>query len=224
MKIILLLNLILCLVSCVPSESQDESFSLEGVIRFEPLEVTAQDSERIRLICNALLEKEDMLNIFVDSGREYVFDYGQKGCLETTFPPLKKVTTTIQRSEMNYLFRARENDVFGFPDVETTSKGVLRQICANTQNLINPLQTSSSGALWFSTFTASEHCQSDAEGICIHLQKGNVVDDFYYRIHTNEWLKIKLTTDKRGFFSQRKLLSTLGCSENGYIERRAVLK
>jgi len=50
------------------------------------------------------------------------------------------------------------------------------------------------------------------------------VDDFYYKIHTNEWLKIKITNDNRGFFKERKLISTAACSGKGFIEKRASLK
>ena len=216
--------LLLSLVSCLSEQAPSDSLSLNEVVRFEPLMVTVEDNERINSICNALLDKEDILDVLVTSGNEYLFDYGQKGCSESSFPALKRVRTTIQRSEMNYLFRPKENDVFGFSDVETTTKGVLTQICANTQNLMSPMQTSSSGALWFTTFVASEHCQSDAEGICIHLQKGSVVDDFNYKIHTNEWLKIKITNGKRGFFTQRKLISNAPCTGKGFVEKRATLK
>lgn len=224
MKYILLSIFILSFVSCMPEQVPEDSLSLSEVVRFEPLMVTVEDNERINAICSALLDKEDILDVIVTSGKEYLFDYGQKGCQDSSFPSMKRVTTSIQRSEINYFFRPKENDVFGFPDVETTTKGVLTQICANTQNLMNPMQTSSAGALWFTTFTSSEHCQSDAQGICIHLQRGSVVNDFYYKIHTNEWLKIKITNDNRGFFKERKLISTAACSGKGFIEKRASLK
>jgi len=211
-------------ISCMSQEPQNNSNSIGEVVRFEPLMITVEDNERINAICSALVGKEEILDVLVAAGNEYVFDYGQKGCLESSFPSSKTVTTTIQRSETNYIFKSKNNDVFGFPDVETSTKGVLAQICANTQDLVSPIQTSSSGAVWFTTFTASEHCQSDVNGICIHLQRGSVMDDFYYKIHTNEWIKFKISNENIGFFAERKLISSAGCSGKGYVEKRAILK
>lgn len=210
------------LSSCI-GEDQKIVNTVGAVRRFEPLVVTVEDSERIEAVCRALSSKEDLLSVLVSTGTEYKFSYSQKNCSDRQLSIPKEVVTTIQKTDLGYVFKPSNNEAFGFTDVETVSKGVLSQICQNMGNLMSPMQISRTGAIWFTSFTSSEHCQSDDKGICIHLQKGSVIDDINYEIHTNEWIKIKVANDKRGFFTERKIISSGDCS-NGTIEKRATLK
>lgn len=221
MKKFILLPL-MAFVSCI-SEPQKPQDTVGSVRKFEPLVVTVEDSERIQAICRALGSKEDLLSVLVSTGTEYKFSYSQKGCADRELPVAKIVTTTLKRSDSNFVFDSKNGESFGFPDVETTKRGVMAEICQNAGRLISPMQTSRSGAVWFTSFTASEHCQSDASGLCIHLQRGSVIDNVNYKIHTNEWIKFKITNEKRGFFVERKLISSANCSK-GSIEKSAVLK
>jgi hypothetical protein len=208
--------------SCIgePPKIQD---TVGAVRRFEPLVVTVEDSERIEAICRALSSKEDLLSVLVSTGTEYKFSYSQKNCSDRQSSIPKDVVTTIQKTDLGYVFRPTNGEAFGFSDVETVSKGVMSQICQNLGNLMSPMQISRTGAVWFTSFTSSEYCQSDDKGLCIHLQRGTVLDDINYEIHTNEWIKFKIANDKRGFFVERKLISSGDCSK-GTIEKRAVLK
>lgn len=214
---------LLALVACV-SETKQTPDSVGDIKRFEPIMVTFEDSERIQAICRALSSKEDLLSVLVTTGAEYTFSYTQKACNESELPTPKNVVTTIQRPDSNYIFKAKDNVTFGFADVETATKGVMREICQNVGSLMSPMQTSSTGAVWFTTFTPADHCQSDANGMCIHIQRGSAVDSVNYKIHTNEWIKFKLTNDKRGFFMERKLISSANCNSGKTFEKRAVLK
>lgn len=210
------------LTSCL-GEPQKVQDTVGAVRRFEPLVVTVEDSERIEAVCRALSSKEDLLSVLVSTGTEYRFSYSQKNCSDRQLSIPKEVTTTIQKTDTGYVFRPTNGESFGFSDVETVSKGVMSQICQNLGNLMSPMQISRTGAVWFTSFTSSEHCQADEKGICIHLQRGTVIEDISYEIHTNEWLKIKLTNDRRGFFVERKIISSGDCSQ-GTIEKRATLK
>jgi hypothetical protein len=185
--------------------------------------VTVEDSERILAICRALSSKEDLLNVLVSAGTEYSFTYSEKNCDQSQASASKNVTAVISRSDSGFIFKTKQGETFGFSDVETVSKGVMAELCQATGSLMSPVQTSRTGALWYTTFTSSEHCQSDINGICIHLQRGSVLDGLNYKIHTNEWIKFKIANDKRGFFTERKLISSAGCSKST-IERKAVLK
>lgn len=221
MKSIFLICLIF-LFSCV-SEPEKNQGTVGVVRRFEPLMVTAEDGERILAICRALSSKEDLLNVLVSAGTEYTFSYSEKNCEQAEASGSKTVTAVISKADSGYVFKTKQGEAFGFSDVETFSRGVMSELCQTTGSLMSPVQTSSTGALWYTTFTSSEHCQSDQNGICIHLQRGSVLDGVNYKIHTNEWIKFKIANDKRGFFTERKLITSASCSK-GTIERKAVLK
>jgi hypothetical protein len=218
----LVFSFLFLLTSCL-GEPQKVQDTVGAVRRFEPLVVTVEDSERIEAVCRALSSKEDLLSVLVSTGSEYRFNYSQKNCSDRQLSIPKEVATTIQKTDLGYVFRPTNGESFGFSDVETVSKGVLSQICQNLGNLMSPMQISRTGAVWFTSFTSGEHCQSDERGICIHLQRGTVLEDINYEIHTNEWIKIKLTNDRRGFFVDRKIISSGDCSQ-GTIEKRATLK
>jgi hypothetical protein len=221
MKPIFLFSLIF-LISCI-SEPDKRTDTIGEERRFEPLMVTVEDSERILAICRALSSKEDLLNVLVTTGAEYSFNYTEKNCDQAEASASKNVIAVISRSESGYVFKTKKGEAFGFSDVETFSKGVMSELCQMSGSFMSPVQTSRTGALWFTTFTSSEYCQSDSNGICIHLQRGTFVGNNNYKIHSNEWIKFKITNDKRGFFTERKLISTASCSK-GIIERKAVLR
>lgn len=221
-KLLLLLSLLL-IVSCEVAEEKD-SGNLGKEIRFEPIAVTVNDNERIRAVCQALSSKEDLLNILVNTGTEYTFMYSQKNCNDKEAPAPKPVSTLIAEENGQFVFKALHGQSFGFKAVETESKGVMAEICKNIGALTSPMQTSSTGAIWFTTYGNSSHCTTDANGICVHLQRGVVQDSGNYIIHTNEWIKIKTLNEKRGFFTERTLISSAGCSGDKTLERRATLK
>lgn len=222
MKHILSLFLLL-LVSCV---GNPEEIVAPTVVmrRYEPISVTVEDSERVQSICQALLNKEDLLAMHVSNGTGFTFSYSEKGCRDQNLSTPKLIKTRIDRSDSNFYFLPVNGYAFSFTEVETTNRGVLAEICQRTSDLVNPIQTSRSGALWFTTFTSNKHCQSDATGICIHLQKGSIVDELNYQIHTEEWIKFKITNNNRGFFTERKLISHVGCGVGQVTEKRASLK
>lgn len=221
MKRVLFFSLLI-LASCVDS-SEKAPDSVGDVRRFEPLVVSELDTVRLSSICRSLSSKEELLSVLVSTGTEYTFAYNQKGCSESELPTPKSVVTTIARPESDYVFKSKNGEGFGFPDVETATRGVMKEICANLSSLMNPIQTSSSGALWFTTITSSEYCKPSEDSLCVHLQRGSIIDDLNYKIHTNEFIKFKVIGANRGFFTERHLISSANCSK-GTLEKRAELK
>jgi hypothetical protein len=225
MSKILLLPLFLFL-SCVSSPETKQTAATVGTAkRFEPLMVSYEDGERIKAICSALSTKEDQLDVLSTANTQYTFSYGQKGCADAKASAPKTIATTIQRTDgNNFVFKATGGDAFGFSDVETSTSGVMATICQNSSSLVSPLQTSKTGATWFTTYMGSELCKSDANHFCIHIQRGSTSNSLDYNIHTNEWIKFRITNEKRGFFVERTLISSAGCSKKQTIEKTAVLK
>ena len=211
------------LVSCA-QEQQKAIGTVNEVRNFEPITVSYEDSAKIQAICGALSSKAEVLDILVNNGTEYTFDYSQKGCDDKEPSEIKQVVATIQPSAENFIFKTKNGEAFGFSDVETSEKGIMAEICQNNGHLMNPIQTSRSGAIWFTSFPSARDCQSDAYTACMYIQRGTVIEGTQYQIHTNEWVKFKVNGDKRGFFIERKMISSAGCGAGKTLSRQAVLK
>lgn len=208
-------------VGCVKENSEIPSSGME-VRRFDPLSVAPEDLSRLKAICDALASKEERLPSLESSA--YTFAYSEKGCNESSPVPEKEMKVSIQKEGTNYVFRKGLNENFAFSNVETATTGVMAEICSNIHDLRSPLQTSSKGAVWFTTFARKTDCISDYNSICIHLAKGEYVGDVDYKIHSNEWIKFKVREERTGFFTERKLVSNADCGEGKSIEKRAWLK
>lgn len=215
---------LLFLLSCVgePAKTPD---STGDTVTFEPV-TNLEDNERVKAVCKALANKENVLNVLASSGSEYTYSFSQKNCSDPALPEAKNVVVRIGRSDNNYIFKSKNGEAFGFTDIETASAGVMADICKFGGTLESPIATGSTGALWWTTFTASEHCQPGFGTICVHLQRATQASGDQYRIHTNEWIKFKLYDQNEGFFVERKLISSAGCksAKGGKLEMKAILK
>lgn len=223
MSKILLLIALLGLVSCGGEQPPVEQIG--DTKTFEPV-VTEGDPERVQVICDALAAKEGMLSVLVASAKEYTFSFAQKGCDEAEFPEAKLVPTRIQKSGSSYFFSSKNGEAFGFSDVETSKDGIMELICGWTGVLESPLRSSptSKTAIWWTTMTDPAHCKSGFGNICINIQTGSSKDGYNYKIHSNEWIKFQVSDDNQGFFVERKLISSAGCSKGKRLEMRAKLK
>ncbi len=224
MSKILLLALFL-FIGCEAVEEKAGD-TVGNVRRFDPIELRDSDFKKVHGICMALAAKEDVLNILISNAAEYSFQYAQKNCDDSKMPALKNILTTIQGFDPYYTFQAQNGLHFGFPNVETTTNGIMAEICENVfrdGKIESPMSTRS-GAIWFTTVTASEHCKSDSKGSCIHIQRGTLKSGYDYKIHTNEWMKVSLSGSRRGFFTERKLISSASCDGKKTFEKRAILR
>ncbi len=223
MKHLLTLTLILVLAACNETSKTEEA-SPDKERRFEPVEISFEDGRRIDAICRALTLKEELLPVLASGSTIYTFSYSKKNCADREASVPKAVATQISDSGGSYVFVPRNGDEFGFRDVETASKGALAQICQNTGRLQSPIQTSRQGATWFSSFQAGGECEADANHYCIYLERGILSDADTYQIHTREWIKFRITDEKRGFFTERKIVTSTGCSAGGTSVRSAKLR
>lgn len=206
--------------------SEENTITTNGkeVRNYEPEPMNDTIIARVKAMCNALSYKQDRLSVLVST--EYTFGYSQKGCSsKSSSAPLKDVRVTIAKSGSDYSFKALNGETFGFTDVETNTTGMMKEVCENVDNgLTSPMQTSSTGALWLNIYTTKEDCVSDADAFCIQVSRGSVIDGSRYAIHTNEWMKVKISGSNRGFFTERKVASTANCGDGQYLVRSAVLR
>lgn len=211
---------LLFLMSCEEQKLKTED-SVGDNTQFIQAPLASDDVARLKAICNAVSMKEDQLSVLISS--QYTFSYAEKKCGESSIGAAQDVKVSIERPYGNYVFMKESGDNFAFPDVETTSMGVLASIC-KMSSFVSPITTSSTGALWFTTKSNIKHCSPGSTQYCLHIQKGSLVGNNTYKIHTNEWIKFKLDNPRRGFFVERKLISSASCDSKKTIERRAVLK
>jgi hypothetical protein len=222
LKVFALLG-ILFITSCAV-ESPTESSDSTGEIRtFNPI-TSLEDNERVLRICSALRNKEAVLNILIASGNEYRFSFAQKGCSDPALPTAKEVVTSIVQTDSGFVFRPRSGEPFAFVDVETSTKGVLKEICNFGGTLESPILVNSGNAIWWSTFTNATYCQAGFGTLCIQLQRGTTRDGMNFKIHTNEFIKFKLQDNDEGFFIERKVISSAGCSGDNRVIMEARLK
>lgn len=218
MKQIILLAL---LVSSGCIKSSEETAPAVTTRRFDPISVAPEDQSRLKVICDALASKEERLPTL--EGSEYTFALAERGCNEAEPVEEKEIKVTIHREGSHHIFRRPTGENFAFSNVETATSGVMSVICANIHDLRSPLQTSSKGAVWFTTFANQRDCASDFNSMCIYLAKGEHVGDVNYRVHSEEWIKFKVRDERSGFFIERRLVGSADCSEGKTMEKRARL-
>lgn len=216
-----ILSSLLIMISCVSEKDQKQPQLIGKVERLDPKPIP-DEYRRIEAICSALQEKEQVLSDLITS--QYTFSYSQKNCHDSSLSPLEDINVSIQRPYNKYIFEKLGGGLFAFPDVETSHKGAMAEICANLADLKSPLQTSPSSGIWFTTFTRPEHCASDYNHTCIEIRKGRLVSGNDYKIYNTEWIKFKIRDGRKGFFTERKLVSSGDCSSGREMERRATLK
>lgn len=211
---------LLALVSCGGSEAPSNNIGTTR--RYEPIAVSIGDAQRIQMVCNALSAKQDQINVLANSS--YTFSYSEKNCGEETMTESKDVVTRIHRSGSDYFFKKADGNNFAFADIETSSSGALAEVCGNLNSLMSPVQTSSTGAIWYTANANSGECQTDASHVCVLIEKGTVADGMDYTIHTTEWIRFSVGALRRGFFTEREMISSASCKNGKTLTRKASLK
>ena len=210
------------IAGCVGEETKTTTNGKE-VRNYEPEPASDAVASRIQIICNALSYKQDRLGVLINT--EYTFAYSEKGCSKSgkSSEAPKPVRVSIQRSNIDYVFKSINGETFNFSEVETSTSGMMKEICSNITGLMNPIQTSPTGAIWFDIYTNNNDCASSSDAYCIQVKRGSVIDGTSYAIHTNEWMKVKISGTDKGFFTERKVASTANCPDGQFIQRSAQL-
>ncbi|MGE3608199.1 MAG: hypothetical protein AB7I27_01330 [Bacteriovoracaceae bacterium] len=216
MKWIFLLSLMFLLSCESPTNTED-------TVTADPKPVSADEIERINLICNALMYKNESIGVLIDSN--YTFSYSKKSCADDDFGRATDVPVTIRRDGYQYSFFKNDGAPFVFANIEMINSGVMKEICAGigSGNLESPIDID--GVMtWFTTYTKRGDCESDAEHMCIHLKRGTPNSDDSYDRHTEEWIQFKIRGERVGFFTSRKIVSQGDCGKNKTSAKMATLK
>lgn len=208
------------LVSCTEEQAPTPKSNLGSIREFLQTPVSGNE---FAYLCDKLEQKEGRLPSLSTAQVEYNFSYAQKNCADSQLGPASEVAVTIDQLGGNYFFRPVGNASFGFKEIETSTEGIMKEICANVRALVNPLMTGSSSAIWFRRVNEGD-CRTDKNNICIKFEKG-VIDNYNrYAIHTEEMIQFSLSGNTAGFFVKRYLNTVGNCGKGQSIQRHAILQ
>lgn len=221
MKCILLLSMLSLLSACKVAVKNEQEGSAGKLVTFSPQVVSGEEEKRIQKICHAIAEKSDRIHSY---STRYTFNYAEKSCADESMRPSRDVAVQMEdRGNGYFAFRPETADTFAFTNVETSSSGVLSEICKRPSESAVQINGGRS-AQWWTTLIRSAECSSDGDHVCVHVKTGSLVSGNQFRIHTDEWIKFKVTSGRLGMFTERKLISEADCASGYTVERRAKLK
>lgn len=199
------------LVSCGDVSTPEAN---QGNEKFDPQAVTGPTFTRIKTVCDSLLAKERVLNLHVQNQTiHYLESQTQIACNDAYSTVLGGAMRIINPSRDNYVF------VYGMSErrapieeVETTYDGVMEQICSGLADLRSPMVVGSGDAMSFTALEGIKGCVSDDNHVCMQINRGpfNSTERTFIA-EDRHWIRFRITGEKRGFYSYRKLLSTRGC-------------
>ena len=217
---VMLLSLVL-LVSCNSEEAPQSPRQVGNLRDYNPISVQGNE---FYSLCLKLGQKNDRLPSLSTAQAQYNFSYSQKNCTDEVMGASQDVTVTIEQMGGTYSFKPTTASNFGFTQIETPYEGSMKEICANAGALQSPLLVGSTGAVWF-RMVSDDKCRPDANHYCVKLEKGSL-DTRYnkYVVHTEEWIKFRLTGNNTGFFTERFLDTNANCPSGKKIQKHTVLK
>ncbi len=226
MKLSLILATFL-IASCgkitLPSDSK---LATLNSLTSQAIVVGSTEHSKIKEICDALQTKSITISSLVNS--DYVFSNTSKQCADTSFSPMADSSVKLVNQAGSLKF-SEGNNLFYFSDVETIDTGVISLICHNLNNLSSPIALDATNLLYFTTQDiVSNDCINDPDQRCLKIERATKVSVSKTlekgRVHTREWIKVRLNQPRIGFYSYRKLISEAGCLSGDYFGRTATLK
>ena len=218
--------MLLAILSCgkytVSGDSSLSTFKSMAPVIVAP---GSRDFNDIQAICEAIQAKTTTIEALVSTA--FSFTGTAKNCTDSSFSELPDSIVILTKELGSYKF-SEGNSLFYFSDVETSTEGILSQICAKLPNLASPISVDSNNLLYFSTTDIStSDCLAGNNEICIKIEKAiksPTSKGDMGRIHTREWMSVKVVQPRRGFFTYRKRISEASCTEGNFIGRTATLK
>ena len=226
MKLTLLMTIFL-LSSCGKINlPKDSKLATLNSLTSMPMVVGSSEHSKIKEICDALQTKTLTISALVNT--DYIFSNTTKQCSDTSFSTMADANVKMVNQSGSLKF-SEGNNLFYFSDVETIDTGVLGFICQRLDNLASPIALDATNFLYFtaSDFISTD-CQNEPTQRCLKIERAVKVavskTEDKGRVHTREWIKVRLNQPRIGFFSYRKLISEASCVDGQYFGRTATLK
>lgn len=188
-------------------------------------ELLVGDTSVISQICTALDYKSSTISSSINSS--FIFQTNQTDCNGKALIN-GDIETTIQNQGLGLVFKNKsDNNDYIFANVETSSSGILSEICGNRANSSNTITTNQE-VMSYTTQVGTDDCPSIGTEKCIYVEKGINMGNNTYKVHTKEWIRVKtdLGSNQRniGFFTYRKKVTQSYCAQNEVQVLQAILK
>jgi len=216
---------ILLVISCGKTEVDDDQ-RLNTTNSLEAVKLSSSELKNLREICGAIATKTTTIGALVNTS--WVFSGTEKSCTDTVFKETPDSTVSLLSLNGSYSFGTPAS-LFYFSDVETSNEGVLGRICSRiSTELTSPLDPAAVDLLYFTTekLSASD-CPNATEERCIKIERATTVNTekgTKGKVHSREWIRIRVNEPRLGFFTYKKRISIAGCDENLFFGRTATLK
>jgi hypothetical protein len=225
MKSIALL-ILLSVTSCGKYDVRGRGGTGLGQVRSINTVTTASASTvaALQLICNALAVKEAALSSAV--GSLLTYSASQTDCEGNPVFVEGSQQVVIQRSAQDYILVKKDGLPFIFPDVETRTSGVFKDLCNLGASLLNPIINGTEATfISIEGISGSDCSPVFGEETCLALEKGQVSGTDAV-ITSRDIMRVRTggTKGRIGFFTQRTKVSQSICSTNGAIISKALLK
>ena len=188
-------------------------------------QVSAGEVQLVQTLCSALAEKASLLSTGV--AQNYDFVVSQKKCEETSGSTPAVVNVYTEISGSNYNFKRSDNSaLFIYPDIETQTSGVTKELCSRLSSLASPIKLSNGNALWFEiSRDGMTDCSPSSGDVCLMVETGLPTGE-KYKIVSREFIKFQLnrTLPKFGFFTTRRSYSNAFCTGSNFAETSAAIK
>jgi hypothetical protein len=215
--ILFLMISLIALVACGKVET-DGNVQLGTSKVTTPEKLSASEISKIQSICNALVEKEQLISGNLNT--DYVMSGSSKGCTDSGFAPI--ADTSVKLVDQGGLKFFEGSLPYYFTDAESGTSGILSQICSGLSVGYSPIQIN--GDYVFFDVDDSTDCASGGNQQCIRIEKAIKSSETEAKIHTREWIKVKLDQPNFGFWTYKKRISQASCVDGYYFGRSATLK
>ena len=221
----LLLASLYFMVSCGSSTNGTGTYNSLGEIRSFPTvpgPATSVDNQNVVAICNALKQKESILDSSLNTNHTFVTS--QTDC-EGKVISSGTATTSLLKEGMSYVFKRSDGVNFTFPEVETSTHGIFTELCSSVSNLVNPIIGESEVTYFKTVGISPEHCSPIYGEVCIEIEKA-VRQEISAVVRSKEWIRIRTNSSEGriGFFTQRKKVTKSFCGNNQFLTFSATVK
>lgn len=209
MKLLPLSVLTLVLVSC---GKVNVSQTGVGQIRSSQEQIISSDDLTVYdRICEGLVRKTQLYGASIPAPVTFTLD--RQDCDGAGSGPVDQ-TVIVEAGGGGFQYRVQSsNAAFVFPNVETSTSGIMQPFCGGTNKL--PIVKSNQDAMWITRSVSQNDCPTLSNEECIGIETGSPSGENEYRIHTRELVRFNVlrTSPRFGLFTYRKVLSNIGCTD-----------
>lgn len=218
-----LLGLSLLALSCGKIDLSTSSSGIGTVKQLQTASISTGDHLVFDSICQALVQKGQKLSLSQPSGM--TFDVVQKDC-DGNNVVFDSQVVRVENSSGYRFVNQTTNAAFVFPEVETSTSGIMKEICGGASSL--PIISGSEAKTVSASGLSSADCPTASGERCLVVEYGTKVEGTTnsYKIYKKEFVRFNTvtTSGKYGYFTYRKSFSGSVCDQNKSVESQVTLR